>query len=128
MKFYAVQIGRTPGVYSTWELCEAQVIGFPGAHFKSFKTLEEAEMFVYGLDNQKTRPRKNMLSSSSPLHRIHIWVDGSCLHNGKGTMHFGWAYLILDGTTEIHRASGRTFLGDTQKLSNFDQKSRIFGF
>jgi len=24
-KFYAVRVGRTPGVYQTWDECEAQV-------------------------------------------------------------------------------------------------------
>lgn len=34
--FYVVWVGRYPGVYSSWEECEAQVKGFPGARFRSF--------------------------------------------------------------------------------------------
>lgn len=44
--FYAVQKGKLPGVYSTWEECEAQVKGFPGASYKKFRTLEEAQAFA----------------------------------------------------------------------------------
>lgn len=45
-KFYAVKVGRTPGVYLTWSECEKQVKGFGGAQFKSFPTKGEAEQFV----------------------------------------------------------------------------------
>jgi ribonuclease HI len=36
-KFYAVQRGRNPGVYTTWDKCQAEVKGFPGAVCKRFK-------------------------------------------------------------------------------------------
>lgn len=45
-KYYAVKIGRTPGIYSTWDECKYQVDKFPGAIYKSFKTLEEAKCFA----------------------------------------------------------------------------------
>ena len=47
-KFYAVQSGRVPGVYLTWEECKKQVDGFSGAVFKSFPTREEAERLPLG--------------------------------------------------------------------------------
>lgn len=47
-KFYAVQKGRVPGVYLTWEECKRQVDGFSGASFKSFPTMEEALQYVKG--------------------------------------------------------------------------------
>lgn len=40
-KYYVVFIGRVPGVYESWEECKAQVDKFPGAKFKSFKTILE---------------------------------------------------------------------------------------
>lgn len=45
-KFYAVRIGLTPGIYTDWAECKANVIGFPGAVFKSFKDKGEAEAFM----------------------------------------------------------------------------------
>nr|POE53406.1 ribonuclease h [Quercus suber] len=45
-KFYAVRIGKTPGVYHSWPDCLGQVRGFPKAMFKSFSTLTEAQAFV----------------------------------------------------------------------------------
>lgn len=53
-KFYAVQSGRVPGVYLTWEECKKQVDGFSGAVFKSFPTREEAERFAAAGGNRQT--------------------------------------------------------------------------
>lgn len=47
-KFYAVKKGLTPGVYTSWADCQAQINGFSGAIFKGFETLEEAKTFVGG--------------------------------------------------------------------------------
>ena len=47
MKFYAVRRGRQRGIYSTWEACRAQVEGYPGAQYKSFSTLEDAEAYAF---------------------------------------------------------------------------------
>lgn len=43
-KFYVVWIGKSPGVYETWVECEAAIQGFAGAKYKSFPTLESAEL------------------------------------------------------------------------------------
>lgn len=45
-KVYAVRIGRTPGLYDTWDACKAMVHGYPGAEYKSFATLAEAERYM----------------------------------------------------------------------------------
>lgn len=45
-KYYGVKVGKTPGVYLTWEECKGQVDGFSGAVYKSFPTLSEAEEFA----------------------------------------------------------------------------------
>ncbi|CAK7335396.1 unnamed protein product [Dovyalis caffra] len=42
-KAYAVFRGRAPGVYLSWEDCEVQVIGFPRALYRGFKTHFKAE-------------------------------------------------------------------------------------
>lgn len=45
-KYYAVRAGRTPGIYTNWDACKAQVDGFANASFKGFPTKEEAEAFL----------------------------------------------------------------------------------
>jgi len=43
-KFYVVWIGREKGIFTTWETCKTQIDSFEGAKFKSFETIEEAEI------------------------------------------------------------------------------------
>lgn len=42
-KYYAVWQGITPGVYTSWEDCQRQTVGYEGARYKSFDSIEEAE-------------------------------------------------------------------------------------
>lgn len=42
-KYYVVWTGAKPGVYHTWDECNAQIRGYPGAKYKSFPSLREAE-------------------------------------------------------------------------------------
>eukprot|EP00116_Pleurobrachia_bachei_P005994 sb/3466256/ len=44
--FYAVAVGRVPGIYSTWAECQAQTTGFSKAKYKKFPTNAEAQAFV----------------------------------------------------------------------------------
>ena len=45
-KFYGVKVGRTPGVYDTWDEAEAQVKGIEGALHKTFATRAPGEQYV----------------------------------------------------------------------------------
>ena len=42
-KYYVVWQGAKPGIYTSWETCQGQINGFPGARYKSFETKSEAE-------------------------------------------------------------------------------------
>ena len=45
-KFYAIQSGRVPGVYTDWPSAQAQITGWRGVKHKAFTTRAEAEAFV----------------------------------------------------------------------------------
>lgn len=47
-KVYAVRRGKATGILEDWEACKAAVEGYPGAEYKSFKTLEEARVYLGG--------------------------------------------------------------------------------
>lgn len=72
MKWYIVWGGRTPGIYTTWEECRAQIFGFKGARYKSFKDISrtEAEQLY----------REGLTTSTQPLPRA-ISVDAACSGN-----------------------------------------------
>ena len=42
--FYVVWKGRKTGVFSSWNACKRQIDGFEGAQYKSFSSLDEAEI------------------------------------------------------------------------------------
>lgn len=45
-KYYAVKRGKATGIFRTWEECRASVEGYPGAVYKGFPGLEEAESYL----------------------------------------------------------------------------------
>ncbi|KAL2875961.1 hypothetical protein SGCOL_008812 [Colletotrichum sp. CLE4] len=47
-RYYAVRVGKRPGIYLTWLECQKQTDKEPGAQYKSFFTREEAQAFVEG--------------------------------------------------------------------------------
>lgn len=45
-RYYAVKRGKSTGIFRTWEECRACVEGVPGAEYKGFAELEEAESYL----------------------------------------------------------------------------------
>lgn len=86
-KYYAVVKGKIPGIYFTWEDCKAQIEHFPGAVYKGFQTIAEAEEFVRKADtceelpqvSESIREEKEQLVSTD-IHLI-AYVDGSYDHS-----------------------------------------------
>ncbi|GAA5916430.1 hypothetical protein JCM5296_000053 [Sporobolomyces johnsonii] len=68
--YYAVRVGRKPGVYTTWDECNAQVNKFTAAKFKKFPTLAEAESFVKGPHAQVESPFANPVPLPRGVHRL----------------------------------------------------------
>ncbi len=67
MKYYAVQNGRKPGVYTSWEECKKQVHGFPNARYKAFTSFLEAEDFCWHEEGKQ----------SAAAYDCVAYVDGS---------------------------------------------------
>lgn len=88
-KFYAVRNGRKIGIFNTWDECNAQVKGYKGAEYKSFKTREEAELYV------KNEEKKvfNFETDKIKEDELIAYVDGS--YNQK-TKVFGYGVVIID--------------------------------
>ena len=89
-KFYVVWEGRAPGVYDSWEECEAQISGYPGARYKSFGSQADAvaafrgdgsdQLEIFRLIGSKSRDIVNY--AAFPKIRLDaIAVDGACSKN-----------------------------------------------
>lgn len=48
-KVYAVRRGKVIGILDSWDACREAVDGYPGAEYKSFKTMEEARAYMEGI-------------------------------------------------------------------------------
>ena len=46
--FYAVRVGKRPGIYRTWAQAQPLVAGFSGAKYAGFTTKAAAEAFMHG--------------------------------------------------------------------------------
>jgi ribonuclease HI len=45
-EFFAVKVGRQPGIYYNWADCAAQITGFSNASFKKFDSISRARQFL----------------------------------------------------------------------------------
>lgn len=82
-KWYVVWKGATPGVYSTWNECNAQVKGFAGAVYKSFDSLAEAnDAFAGALPSLRSSGKPQPLAHKTiigvPPITPSIAVDAAC--------------------------------------------------
>jgi ribonuclease HI len=92
-KFYAVQVGKVPGVYETWDECKVNVEGVPGAKYKSFYSEAEAWEFVDGIE-----PNDEGVYDSE-RDGIVAYVDGSY---DNDTGNYAYGVVILNGERETH--------------------------
>lgn len=87
MKYYAVKVGRVPGIYTDWPSCQAQVTHFSGAQYKSFSSRKLAEDYCLGEENYTDRDVVKETSGD----RTVIYTDGSCISKVGG---FGWVRIV----------------------------------
>lgn len=76
-KFYAVAIGRKPGIYTTWSECETQIKKYSKALYKSFTSKDAAEKFI--LQNSKS-------SSNNELNEVPEESDTKKRSSGNTTL------------------------------------------
>jgi ribonuclease HI len=91
MVFYAVKIGKNPGIYETWKECQEQVIGFKGSKYKKFNTYDEAKNFIEGKGDFQ-RPEEDNINDNEMI----AYVDGS-FDIKKKTYSYGAVILTNEG-------------------------------
>ena len=106
-KFYVVWNGLNPGIYHSWDDCQAQIKGVKGAVYKSFDSKEEAERayaspaYDYMKKKKKTDTPTFTLDTLPPVvERYALAVDAACSGN-PGPMEYRGVYLG-DGKEIFH--------------------------
>lgn len=110
--FYAVKVGKQPGIYKTWDECKEQVSGFSGAVYKGFLTKKEAEEFLSGKSAVNAGANKG---SSVEDVDVTIYVDGS-FDADTGVYGYGFVAIFKDGT--IKEFYGANNDADTARIRN----------
>jgi len=92
-KYYVVWVGQNPGIYDNWKDCQLQIVGYPNARYKSFKTLGDAEE-AYGSSARDYISKSKKVSSKPSYHNFlaeidedSISVDAACSRN-PGVMEY----------------------------------------
>lgn len=97
-KYYAVKNGKKTGIFRTWDECKAVVNGYPGAQYKSFLSLEEAQSYMNG------GQAKAASKEDGKEPDIYAFVDGS-FNVATGVYGFG-GFLVHNGQKEMLQGSG----------------------
>lgn len=120
-KYYAVTVGRTPGLYTTWDDAKAQVEGFSGAKYKGFPDVESAAKFIAqfnsGVDAVQQTEEELPKKVYAGRH-TNIFVDGS--YNAD-TNEYGYGVYVDDEKSPkifsgkgMCQAGGRNIEGEIQ--------------
>lgn len=137
VKYYAVKKGRNPGIYTTWEECSKEVIGYQNAIYKSFKTIEEANEYLNSenqgssfIKKEKKKTNDNAVLKANQLIEKQIsnleideaisFVDGTYLENELGIKKVGYGVVLITSKTKKYLS---------QQLFNVDyiQYRNVYG-
>ena len=84
-KYYVVWAGIKPGIYTSWEKCQEQIIGFSSPKYMSFQNLAEAEYafqrkYENFVQNKQETDPSNPISKNKVI-KDSISVDAACSGN-----------------------------------------------
>ena len=104
-KYYVVWRGVTPGIYTTWDECKAQVFGYDGAQYKSFSSIEEAKKAFSGNPWKHLKSKKSLTDYNDTLPERDIIynsiaVDAACSGN-PGLLEYR-GVIVADNTEIFH--------------------------
>ena len=97
-RYYVVWSGIQPGIYSSWEECQAQIKGVKQALYKAFDTLTEAERAyaspagLYIGHSTKAESKKNATELPATIIKNALAVDAACSGN-PGMMEYRGVYI-----------------------------------
>ncbi len=110
-KYYAVKKGKKTGVFKSWAECRAAVEGYPGAEYKGFALLEEANAYLgcteggsgncSGIQTEVHAGDKDIPEEGCLL----AYVDGSYDDSLKRYA-FGCVFLLPDGKIYTEYGNG----------------------
>lgn len=123
-KYYAVRIGRHPGIYSNWTEAKREVDAYPKARYQSFKSLADARNYMNPTKSTKTKeaPAKTSNKKDGYFDSIIAYVDGSF---DKKTKRYSFGAILIKDGKIIKRLSR---VGNNPKYQKSQQiAGEVFG-
>ncbi|KAI1117443.1 ribonuclease H-like protein [Nemania sp. NC0429] len=132
VKFYAVAVGRQPGVYTDWDEASLAITGWKAPKYRKFATRDEAIEFIRANGNQEAqewllseraeppnKKAKKTRTQGEPSGDtiedepgvIQIFTDGSSLSNGRAGATAGVGVFFGEGDP---RNISERLAGETQ--------------
>ena len=109
-KFYAVRVGRTPGIYQIWNQAEEQIKGFSGAGYKAFSTEEEAIKYLSFEETKESIKPSDKVSDMNRKIELEIknlqageviaFVDGSHSLDADGKEKYSFGVFLITNESE----------------------------
>ena len=121
-KYYAVRVGKVPGIYQTWDECKKNVHGFPAAEYKSFPSVEEAKAYM-GREAVQEINGKTVSGNMEDVmpDNDYAFVDGS-FNIVTGVYGYG-GFLVTKGERHVISGSGN----DPQMASMRNVAGEVLG-
>lgn len=120
-KYYVVWKGAKTGVFTSWNVCKKFIEGFTGAQYKSFSSLDEAEIAFHKNYNEykgKNTTKPELSTSEKLKYGVpiseSIAVDAACAGN-PGIMEYRGVFT--DNKKEIFRKG--PFQNGTNNIGEF---------
>ena len=117
-KYYAVKKGKITGIFDNWDSCRESVDGFPGAEYKGFSTLAEAEAYLgtrddaganapvkTGVELHASEQKEKVYYLPSDTDELVAYVDGSYEDSLKKYA-FGCVFILPDGRIYTEYGNG----------------------
>lgn len=115
-KYYAVRNGRTPGIYKDWEACKAQVDKFPGAAYKSFSNISDAEAFMNNDASYNNISKSDINTHADITYKYPLaFVDGS--FNTKTSV-YGYGGFLSTDPNNSYKLQGSNSDPDAAAMRN----------
>lgn len=111
-KFYAVRAGLNPGIYTTWDDCKKQVIGFSRAVYKGFDSLEAAQNFICNNESEGYTATQTEQKLPAKSDAVSLVAESACYNDT--------AFAYVDGSYDT---STKNFSCGVVFIHNGVQKS-----
>lgn len=109
-KYYAVRVGRVPGIYYSWADCLKQTQKYSGSVYKSFETEEEATAWLALGESSM-----NMNDETVDLSGVVAYTDGSL---DKATNMASYGIVFVKDGELLFKTNNAYVMSESDSLAN----------